>query len=330
MRGYIYVLVNSSLPGLVKVGKTTRSPSERADELSGATGVPTPFVIAYEQLFEDCSAAERYLHSALADRGTRLSANREFFTAKPADVIRIIMSAPGLLDSADARAVEADGGSVDADEPPLASGDPWGGLMEEAASYEFGIEGKFQDYKRAYQLYTRAASLGSADAYEKMGVFHMRGLGMRSNADKALECFEQSIELGNFYAYSELARLYQEAGHKENFEKCLKALAEARKQRFKGKVQTAEERAKYVVRLTDVLVMTCHDWSTLAIPAEIIRFGRDIQARVEHLKAEHERAYEERRYRDADNLESPRTYDAILSQLRPLVAPQILVDLGLR
>lgn len=33
-RGYIYVLANSAMPDLVKVGKTTRTPAERAAELS--------------------------------------------------------------------------------------------------------------------------------------------------------------------------------------------------------------------------------------------------------------------------------------------------------
>ena len=32
--GWGYVLVNSSMPGLAKVGRTTRSPAERVAELS--------------------------------------------------------------------------------------------------------------------------------------------------------------------------------------------------------------------------------------------------------------------------------------------------------
>src|SRR5947207_4857136 len=92
MRGYIYVLVNSSLPGLVKVGKTTRLPSERVQELSGATGVPTPFIVAFEQIFEDCDAAEACVHAALERQGLRQSNNREFFRASAAEVIRVILT----------------------------------------------------------------------------------------------------------------------------------------------------------------------------------------------------------------------------------------------
>ncbi len=43
--GYVYVLMNSSMRGLVKIGKTEREPEERAKELSASTGVPTPFMV---------------------------------------------------------------------------------------------------------------------------------------------------------------------------------------------------------------------------------------------------------------------------------------------
>src|SRR5688572_6679317 len=53
--GYLYVLINPSLPGLVKIGKTNRDPEQRAAELSAATGVPTPFVLVYDAFFQNCS-----------------------------------------------------------------------------------------------------------------------------------------------------------------------------------------------------------------------------------------------------------------------------------
>jgi hypothetical protein len=49
--GFVYVLINPSLPSYVKIGKTTKDPSIRAAELSSATGVPTPFYVAYEAYF---------------------------------------------------------------------------------------------------------------------------------------------------------------------------------------------------------------------------------------------------------------------------------------
>lgn len=71
--GYVYLLVNSSMPGLVKVGKTTRPAFDRVAELSGATGVATPFIVAFEQAFADCDAAEQFIHAELERRGLRQS-----------------------------------------------------------------------------------------------------------------------------------------------------------------------------------------------------------------------------------------------------------------
>jgi hypothetical protein len=91
--GYVYALLNSAMPGLVKIGKTEREPDDRAKELSGATGIPTPFVVAYEECFEDCSAAEDYVHALLEQTGFRVAQNREFFCAPVKAAIQAIAKA---------------------------------------------------------------------------------------------------------------------------------------------------------------------------------------------------------------------------------------------
>lgn len=88
--GYIYVLTNRSMPGLVKVGKTVRDPLTRMNELSGATGVPTPFELAFTLQFDDCHTAERRIHQLLSERGTRVSNRREFFQVSP-NTARILL-----------------------------------------------------------------------------------------------------------------------------------------------------------------------------------------------------------------------------------------------
>lgn len=62
MKGYIYILTNRSMPNLVKIGKTHRSPDERTDELSRATGIATPFDVVYYECFEDCDKTEKLIH----------------------------------------------------------------------------------------------------------------------------------------------------------------------------------------------------------------------------------------------------------------------------
>ena len=79
--GYIYALINYSMPGLVKVGFTTRSVEERAAELSAATAVPMPFVVAYDILVPDGAGGERRIHERLEQQGYRVSDDREFFNA---------------------------------------------------------------------------------------------------------------------------------------------------------------------------------------------------------------------------------------------------------
>ena len=62
MKGYIYILTNRSMPNLVKIGKTHRNPDERAEELSRAMGVATPFDVVYYECFNDCDKTERLIH----------------------------------------------------------------------------------------------------------------------------------------------------------------------------------------------------------------------------------------------------------------------------
>ncbi len=88
--GYIYVLINPSFEGMVKIGKTTRDPNERAKELSATTGVPTPFILVYYKQFKDCNIAETEIHQILESNGYRVNENREFFKISSTEAIKLI------------------------------------------------------------------------------------------------------------------------------------------------------------------------------------------------------------------------------------------------
>lgn len=77
--GYIYILMNASMPKLLKIGKTTKPPERRADELSVSTGVPTPYHVAYQVYVNDCDSVERQIHDRLT--AYRINDKREFFSA---------------------------------------------------------------------------------------------------------------------------------------------------------------------------------------------------------------------------------------------------------
>jgi hypothetical protein len=63
--GYLYILSNPLIPGLLKIGLTTRLVPDRVAELSSATGVPGDFTI--EAYFESSDPAghERTIHKKL-------------------------------------------------------------------------------------------------------------------------------------------------------------------------------------------------------------------------------------------------------------------------
>lgn len=76
MRGFIYILSNPSLPGLLKIGKTSKDPKTRGDELY-ATGTPEPFKLEYMAFSDDMDSLERMVHKKLDSY--RPNKDREFF-----------------------------------------------------------------------------------------------------------------------------------------------------------------------------------------------------------------------------------------------------------
>lgn len=82
--GYVYVLTNDAMPGLVKVGRTSRDVDMRASEL-WQTGVPEKFDVFWSCKTPDCVQLEAYAHGDL--RKCRVSMSREFFRADPEHVV---------------------------------------------------------------------------------------------------------------------------------------------------------------------------------------------------------------------------------------------------
>ena len=86
--GYVYILSNPAMPGLLKIGRTVRSSEERARELSRSTSMPARFAVEYEVWSPQSSELERAVHARLAP--LRHNTNREFFAAAPLEVIPIV------------------------------------------------------------------------------------------------------------------------------------------------------------------------------------------------------------------------------------------------
>jgi hypothetical protein len=75
-KGYVYILSNDYMEGLIKIGYTTKSIRERMSGLDN-TSIPAPFRLRYAIETEDCEAVEKWLHRIFDDK--RIRNNREFF-----------------------------------------------------------------------------------------------------------------------------------------------------------------------------------------------------------------------------------------------------------
>lgn len=88
--GIVYVLSNRAMPGLVKIGMTTRKELDSRLKELYTTGVPVPFDVDYacEVKASNCAKLEKALHTAFEP--DRININREFFRIKKEQAIAIL------------------------------------------------------------------------------------------------------------------------------------------------------------------------------------------------------------------------------------------------
>lgn len=86
--GYVYILFNPLMDGIVKIGSTTQSSEKRAIQISKGTGVPVAYQVVYEEHVSDCRAVEQRLHQIFV--AYRINPNREFFRIPLKEAIRAL------------------------------------------------------------------------------------------------------------------------------------------------------------------------------------------------------------------------------------------------
>lgn len=107
--GIVYVLTNPAMPGMVKIGKTSRAMDARLNELY-STGVPLPFECAYAARVADEGTVERAFHQAFGPY--RVNPKREFFSIEAEQAIALLR----LMEIEDVTPqVQQEADSVDAD-----------------------------------------------------------------------------------------------------------------------------------------------------------------------------------------------------------------------
>jgi hypothetical protein len=87
MSNIIYILINESMPDLVKIGRTDRTIEQRIKGLDN-TSVPLPFQCFYAAEVNNAELVERRIHKVFLDK--RLRGSREFFRLDPDQAVQAI------------------------------------------------------------------------------------------------------------------------------------------------------------------------------------------------------------------------------------------------
>lgn len=97
--GIVYLLTNACMPGIVKIGKTSRSNLQNRMKELYTTGVPIPFECAYACRIKlsHMSKLETALHNAFEP--DRVNQNREFFRIKPEQAMAIMQFVDNIQDA---------------------------------------------------------------------------------------------------------------------------------------------------------------------------------------------------------------------------------------
>lgn len=74
IRGWVYIIINQSIPNLIKIGYSTKDPSIRAKEFDG-TGVPYDYEVIYDALVDNPREVEQLVHRDLKE----FNENKEWF-----------------------------------------------------------------------------------------------------------------------------------------------------------------------------------------------------------------------------------------------------------
>lgn len=195
-KGYVYVMINSSMNGLVKIGKTEKDPEERAKELSTATGIATPFTVVYKRMFNDCDKAEKNAHAILSEKGYRVNNKREFFSIGISEAIDLIINLP------DSEVVENEDEDEIYEEDTENYGEMYYNLGDD---YHYGLNDTFVDLELAVSYYEKSAELGYWKAFEELGRIYLYDYEKDS---KAINYFRKGAEKGIINCYALLGSIY--------------------------------------------------------------------------------------------------------------------------
>lgn len=226
MAQYIYILINPSLAGLLKIGRTNRSPEQRAIELSNSTNMPTPFIVAYEEEVLDSYVAEKLVHQELTRQGFRVSDSREFFAISLKAAIQIVSQvAQALRESMPDTNVLVNDAEMSED----SAAEYYLSLGLKAMT---GSENTLQDYGAARDFFERAIALGNVRAHLFLAYLYIGGNGVKQSSEKALKILKAGGDKGEPQCFKTMWDIYTgrtrlEMRHDGNAELCFQWFLDA-------------------------------------------------------------------------------------------------------
>ncbi len=92
IRGWVYIIENDAMPGILKVGFSTKDPAFRAKDLAG-TGSPHPFRVVYDALVFEPESVEGIAHTKLRSKRE----GKEWFRCSRIEAIEVIRASAGTV-----------------------------------------------------------------------------------------------------------------------------------------------------------------------------------------------------------------------------------------
>lgn len=210
--GFLYVLANTSLPGLLKVGGSARDPAIRTRELAAECGGSSPFVLLYSQPVDDWEAAEEYAFVEIERTGVRRTDDGEYFMAAPHDVVRVIVEAASNT-SAQSGLVNRDPGPTEDAAHNVDEADEHYAL---ALQYDEGTDAVAKSPTKALKHFEKAASLGHAYSALCAGDLYASGnKPIRRDIRKATRLYNFAANEGITMALARMALMFQQEGQEE-------------------------------------------------------------------------------------------------------------------
>lgn len=96
IRGWVYIITNKAMPGLIKVGYSTKDPQLRAGELNH-TGSPHPYSVEYDVLVTNPKDIESKTHSSLSKKRE----GKEWFRCsveEAIETIRVVINGKAIVE----------------------------------------------------------------------------------------------------------------------------------------------------------------------------------------------------------------------------------------